>query len=126
MGRKPLHNDAPSGMPTKPDGLDSIASEAWDDIVPKLFEQGRATSVDALQLQGLCEWWSEYRKACDTQCDAYRRAVLKAVAWKQFSAIATKFGMSPKDRQRMPKVDVVNPDDPIARLIRERGHRQAG
>lgn len=62
----------PKGKPIKPDNLDEEASRFWDAVTPELVELGIATEVDSSALSSLCEWWGEYRSACDERIEQER------------------------------------------------------
>src|SRR6478735_6299937 len=90
----------PDGSPVMPDWLSPDAQELWNSIVPQL--NGIATALDEAQLAALCDWWSLWRAAReslasieDRQSRSYYDAqILVGAAWKQFAAIASKFGLT--------------------------------
>lgn len=71
----------PKGKPIKPDNLEGEASRFWDAVTPELVELGIATEVDSAALASLCEWWGEYRDACDEKIEHERglQALAEAV-----------------------------------------------
>lgn len=117
----------PGGEPTKPDWLSPEANELWDLIVPQL--SGIATAVDAAELAALCDWWALYRIARRTLAEIsdrksrsyYDAQILVGAAWKQFSAIASKFGLTPSDRARL---QVSPPEEGIVAFARTRDDRR--
>jgi P27 family predicted phage terminase small subunit len=100
----------PDGVPTQPTWLSEDAAQLWADLVPPLIARGIATAVDAPELASLCDWWSRYRQASRLLDDngansgdpAYYRHFLQAsTAWKNFTAVAARFGLNPSDRAKL-------------------------
>lgn len=54
-----------NGLPIIARGLDKFAQEMWDEMYPALVKRGLVTITDSHQLRGMCEWWSEYRRAAE-------------------------------------------------------------
>ena len=51
------------GVPDKPDWLDGVAGEMWDELVPLLAERCVLSRADGLSLAMLCAEYSGYRAA---------------------------------------------------------------
>jgi phage terminase small subunit len=98
-----------AAVPPMPEGMTPAAVEFWRQQVPKLFRLGAISDVDVPQLHNMCEMWSMLvglRAAYagekpGTKAAVYMAAVVGGTQ-KQFSAIASKFGMSCADRSRLP------------------------
>ncbi len=92
------------GMPRKPEGMSAQEAWLWDTVVDTM-PAAALSSLDTATLIGLCWWWGEWRRLTaaieDGGCDAYRASCMAASAWKQFSGMASKFGMSPVDRTKI-------------------------
>lgn len=96
--------DLATGKPQKPTDLDPIASNFWDEIVPKLVRLGLARRVDAPSLQALAEIWSLYRRsvAIANANPIDKDARIAVTSYKTaFDSLASKFGLTPRDRERM-------------------------
>ena len=88
----------------KPEHLAGYASEHWDRVVPKLTEMGLLHPVDADALVALCQWWAEYRILQATPAgdsDSYKRSIALASCFKNWSNLAARFGLTPKDREKL-------------------------
>ena len=109
------------GEPVRLRGLDRYARQLWDHLVPKLVQLGVATDVDGPALQALCEWWSECRQARESTGHQYRRVIMMATAWKQFSSIASRFGLTPADWANLRIQTQPETDDPFDAYLRSRG-----
>jgi len=109
--RADRHGNAwtPAGEPVIPDWLGPHARELWQAIVPTLVKSGVATAVDTAELAALCDWWALYRIAREalatiedgTSRAYYDQQILVGAAWKQFAAIASRFGLTRSDRARL-------------------------
>jgi P27 family predicted phage terminase small subunit len=109
--RRDRHGDdvrEPSGKPTRPDWLSDTAAALWESLVPDLEERGIATAADWPELSAMCDWWSRYRQASEAldrvdyaDSKAYRLQILAGAAWKNFSSVASRFGLNPADRARL-------------------------
>lgn len=53
----------PTGKPSRPEGLSTLAMQFWDAVIPGLIELGVATSVDQKQLEAMADWWADYETA---------------------------------------------------------------
>ena len=122
----------PDGEPEKPELIadDEFASEMWDRIVPDLSSSGVAAEIDWAELTCLCEWWSRYRAVTvilkqKTPEDEgyYRLQILAGAAWKNFSNIASRFGLTPADRSRLGMVGgkKESEQDKLASFIAQKG-----
>lgn len=70
----------PGGAPKKPRGMRPAAAQLWDVVVPRLVLLKIASELDATELQGMCEWWAEYRELCDAMPELNRGLRELAVA----------------------------------------------
>jgi phage terminase small subunit len=91
---------APAKPPRKPSYLtkNKEANALWLKYVPQLIEMGHVTELDVPQLTAMCEWWARYRLYM-TNPDSRPSDVTKA--YETFRGIASKFGMTPYDRQKL-------------------------
>ena len=96
------------------------ASEHWDCTVPKLLEMGILRPIDIEALTALCHWWQEYRTLQESPAvdsgAAYKRSIALASCFKNWSGLAAKFGLTPKDRDKM-VIKESNEDDPVAKYL---------
>jgi P27 family predicted phage terminase small subunit len=131
--RPDRHGDAakawqPAGAPKMPTWLDADGSELWQSLAPTLTGRGVATAVDAAELGALCDWWSRYRaasRALDAIADKqstefYRVSILASMAWKNFAAAASKFGLNPADRARLRITDGNAPKEELVEFATQR------
>ena len=89
----------PGGYPVKPRGMAKAASRHWDRVVPGLAEIGVATVADGPALQRLCEWWAIFEDLRGNGPDGEpKRVAAMATAFKAWSDLASRFGMTPSDR----------------------------
>jgi len=98
------------GEPHKPEGLDPVASNFWDVVVPQLISRRVVTSIDSAALVALCRLWSLFdASATAAQANPTDKAARFATtayyaAWER---AASKLGLNPIDRARLS----VPPDD---------------
>jgi P27 family predicted phage terminase small subunit len=101
----------------KPEGMNSVAERFWDSVVPGLVEAGYVKAIDQPQLRGMCEWWARYITASTWLSHRQTRGALDGElkdveliakihgmaqkAWAAFSAVASRFGMTPSDRAKL-------------------------
>lgn len=89
----------------KPKHLEGFASEHWDTIEPLLAEMGLLREIDIEALTALCQWWLEYRTLQATPAtdssETYKRSIALASAFKNWSNLAGRFGLTPKDREKL-------------------------
>lgn len=86
--------------PRKPTGLtkNKAANDLWTKYVPLLCEMGHVSVLDEPQLTAMCEWWSRYRMySADPTC----KPADVQKAYDTFKGIASKFGLTPYDRQKL-------------------------
>ena len=89
-------------------------------MVPLLAETVELRPVDASALMALCQWWAEYQTLLaapsTAASDAYKRSIALASCFKNWSNLAARFGLTPKDREKLTTRD---PDvyDPAARFL---------
>ena len=111
------HAPQPGGYPKMPDWLDGEARALWESTVPTLIDMGIARGVDAPALAGLCRWYSVWRQA-DARLqrgdgDSYKGSIEAAAAWKNYSAVAAKFGLTPVDREKISVTETTEPENDI-------------
>ena len=113
----------PEGEPVKPLDFDAFSDQLWEEVVPELVSCGVATSLDTAELTAMCEWWSRYKKITEklkeygtdfSRDGYYSLQMLAGSAWKNFSAIGSRFGLSPADRTRLGAMS--RKDNPKAKL----------
>jgi P27 family predicted phage terminase small subunit len=112
----------PAGKPIMPRGMDSEAKKLWRAVVPELTAMRIAAGIDAHELQAMCEWWARYRHAAKRlaaadDSDFYRWSIAAGMCWKNFSSIASKFGLNPADRSRLRVLGNDKPQSKFAGLI---------
>jgi phage terminase small subunit len=104
----------------KPDCLEGYASEHWDCTVPKFLEMGVLRPVDIEALTALCHWWPEYRTLQESPAGdssaAYKRSIALASCFKNWGGLAAKFGLTPKDQEKL-AIEKPNTDDPAAEFL---------
>jgi P27 family predicted phage terminase small subunit len=105
--RKDRHADRveeiPKSRPEKPEGLGKYASWIWDQVVAELAD--KLTRLDTAQLWSLCEMWELYRQAAEDakKTPTNRDLRISVTTYRAaFEAAASKFGLNPCDRQRLP------------------------
>ena len=105
----------------KPDCLTGYAAEHWDCVVPRLSEMGVLLPVDSEALTALCQWWGEYRTLQESLAnesgDAYKRSIALASCFKNWSNMASRFGLTPKDREKL-VIEKPNQYDPASEFVR--------
>ena len=115
-----------NGEPVMPAWLEGDAAEFWQRVVPELVTMGLAKAVDSDALAGMARWHSIWR-AADAKLqagngDSYKLTIEATTAWKNFSALAGKFGLNPDSRQKIkadPPADA-EPDPLTEYLMRRR------
>lgn len=111
----------PEGEPYQIEKLEGFAAELWDRVVPELVRMKIATAIDSPQLFAMCQWWQEFRELqSDIEMDPYKRTCAMAGAYKQFGAIAAKFGLTAADRANLDIDDGEEEDSPFAALLARR------
>ena len=70
---------------------------------------------------GKCRWYSVWRKA-DARLqqgdgDSYKLTVEAATGWKNYSAVAAKFGLTPGDCEKLILPEPIEPADEFSRLL---------
>jgi phage terminase small subunit len=96
------------GEPLKPRRLPSDVARVWDEIVPGLVALGVVAEIDTTYLVMLCEWRALYRrymaqlaKLKDGDKRVAQLTTLAAIAQDKADKIGAKFGLSPKDRDKL-------------------------
>jgi phage terminase small subunit len=99
---------AADGTPDKPADLLDQAGLFWDRFVPELVRFGVAKGIDTPQLTSLCVSWGEMERcreaiqALDPRSKKYFRLQHQHAVWKKaFDVLASKFGMTPVDREKL-------------------------
>ena len=109
-------NQPELGPPVKPDGLDPIEAEVWDDVAGHLPD-GCVHRGDSLALREACRWYYTYRRSMqlleDDPLDKDARLTATA-CWDRFWRIARDFGATPVERTRLqaPPGDPKEQDSP--------------
>ncbi len=100
------------GRPLQPPAwLDATAKALWKELSGELRRCGLLTKCDRASFAGLCEAWSEYRRASD-KIEQYGATMtapsgyevqspwvsIRNKAWSRFSKAASAFGLSPSAR----------------------------
>ena len=72
----------------------------------------------------MSRWYSAWRQA-DAKLqtgdgDSYKRSIEATTAWKNFTALAAKFGLTPADRAHLSVPPLPLPDDPLVELMNTR------
>jgi phage terminase small subunit len=101
-----------TGKPKKPRGLPREGSKLWDKVVPELTSIGVVARIDSTCLAEMCRWYARYREMVDKPELDYRMLVLATMAWKQFSQLAKRFGLTPADRATLKTGGTAADDDP--------------
>lgn len=100
-----------------PDDLHETEQNLWERIIPDLEAAGMLKTVDESALRGMIEWLARYRLCVlwlkrrqvsagfdgdsDSLDEVARIQNMAEKAWKQFFTVASRFGMSPSDRNRL-------------------------
>ncbi len=104
----------------KPEHLAGHASAHWDAVVPLLVDMVELRQADAPALEALCLWWGEYRTLQETSSagsgEAYKRSIALASCFKNWSNLAARFGLTPRDRERLTTREPER-DDPAAAFL---------
>lgn len=114
-GHERLSKDEPkplvrSSLPKPPPGLDSIAREEWETVVPELHRMGLVTIVDVPALEVYCRSVSEYRASESWLADHGRvtaegyadpRVKMAHDAAQRVRQFASEFGLTPSARTRI-------------------------
>ena len=105
--------------PNPPIELSDDEGVLWTQVVESLSPEV-VCPLDITTLYALCRWWGiwcECEKAIREKGpeDSYRLHIQAVSAWKQFAALAAKFGLTPIDRA---KLDFPPPKqhDPLAQF----------
>ena len=115
-------NDRPKPIRLdKPNHLTGYAAEHWERIEPLLSEMGVLQPIDSEALTALCQWWGEFRTlqaapATDSN-EVYKRSIALAACFKHWSSMAARFGLTPKDREKLTLTRIAD-DDPVAEFLR--------
>ncbi len=106
-GKKSLqYNEAEAtGDPEILGPLNDDGIEHWDLVTRHAKDWGMGR-IDSHALYSLCRWWEEYRKAdrlLSSACPAERRGLMidTTAAFKSWSTLSAKFGMTPSDRTKL-------------------------
>ena len=104
--RLSLDYDEPAGLglPKMPPGLDAVGKACWEAHIGQIIANG-ACEGDSVRIAGMCQLYSRYVKL-GKEIDKsggmdYRKVILCGLAWKNYDAGASRFGLSPGDRARL-------------------------
>lgn len=102
--------------PKKPDDLDPVAEQMWDDVVKDLMALDLLKELDGKALRGMCEAWSrwaiavEKRKHNGITCEDDNGRITKAPwvtveeqAERALMSWYSRFGMTPSDEMKLAK-----------------------
>lgn len=110
------------GEPTQLRGLGADGRWLWKNVVdntPKAI----LARIDSAMLFGLARWWQIWRDADREAAEGSAKAVQRAAnAWRQFTSIASQFGMTPTARAKLrAEAPQVTPEvDPVEDLYARR------
>ncbi len=102
--------------PLNDDGL-----EHWDLITRHAADWGIGI-IDSHPLYAMCRWWEEYRKAdrelanCAPE-DLQKNMNLTQTAFKNWTSMAIKYGLSPADRTKIRLENSSDKKDPLDQLL---------
>lgn len=103
-----IDNSLYSGFPSKPDGLDELASQLWDALEPQLRGSNCVKEVDATNLEAMCRYWSLWKRSTASlengAADEGKESVINARYWRAFTSLAIRFGFTPADRLRLSQI----------------------
>ena len=115
------HEPQADGHRKIPDWLDETAVAFWQRVVPELVAMRVAHAVDTDALAGMSRWYSAWRQADEKlqtgDGDSYKRSIEATTAWKNFTALAAKFGLTPADRANLSVPPPPLPVDPLNELL---------
>ena len=104
----------------RPAHLTGFAAEHWDRVEPLLSEMSLLQPIDSEALTAMCQWWSEFRilqaTPATTSAETYKRSIALASCFKNWSNLAARFGLTPKDREKL-TIDPPRAEDPAAAFI---------
>jgi P27 family predicted phage terminase small subunit len=139
--REETEPTAPSAAPVRPEWLDDVATQCWDQLLPQLDELGVLSSTDGNAIARYCQAWSDWRKCCDFIAKRGMVYTLKgddgkAKCLQQFPHVSIRnklqleltrleqeFGLTPSARSRIqvsPSSRRRNPDDDLDAFIERR------
>lgn len=105
-GRRGLdyHEPEATGRPEITGDLDADAIFCWNEHIDQIVTNGGGR-CDSLRIAGMCRWYSLYirvhRLIEQSATPDYRQVILAGLAWKNYDAAASRFGLSPTDRARL-------------------------
>ena len=106
-----IYEPRPEGDAKQTIELAGEALEAWSHLWPRLAKLGLATELDSHELTAMCQWWAKFQEYY-----ALDQVNKMTMAYKQFRAIAAKFGLTPTDRVGLKGANLT-PTDELADLI---------
>lgn len=121
--------DELDGSPEMPDDLPELAAEMWGAVVPDLVRTKVAVAIDATELAAMCRFWAQYQTLMSklekmrpyddrSERDQWQLERRARTMWREFDAIACRYGFTPADRARL-RVDdgkKGRASDPLAAL----------
>jgi phage terminase small subunit len=87
----------------------------WRCIVPLIEQVTDAGEIDSFQLAAMCDWWGLYRDKRTNGTD-WRDANQARAAFDTFNRLASRFGLTPLDRQAL-HTQQAKPDDKEAKFF---------
>lgn len=114
----------PGGTPQPPPDLAGEALAFWHKVVPGLVATRIAAACDTPSLAMMCEWWARYRTYARRLDEApadkntYQLMLQVGIATTNFDRLASRFGLTPADRNKL-RVDAGGGRLPVA--ARKRG-----
>lgn len=91
----------------RPSDLKGDAAKLWDRVSDFAVQAG-AGECDIACLDGMCRWYAEWRRcgavlgsAIPGDEDHRTLQYVTSNAWKQFSEMASRFGLTPADRAKL-------------------------
>lgn len=107
-GRRELPPDMPlHGVPECPEMLDSVGAEHFERIKTELAAIGVVKRLDGEAMAMLCEVWSDFwmaaekLRSADNPEESKEARMLKYAAFKAWTSLAARFGLTPADRVKI-------------------------
>jgi phage terminase small subunit len=114
------------GDVVKPTDLGKWGSTLWDQVID-FAEHAGAGECDTECMAGMCRWYNEYRRIVSkmlkvSPANKLHHSLLygAATAWRQFTDMASRFGLTPADRAKL-KHGAEETQTTLEKLISNRG-----